>query len=482
MNNFTPIPPVSVSTLPRSGPHVLIVGGGASGVMMAAQLLSRTEAGYRVTIIEGRHMLGCGIAYSTTDPDHLLNTRAHNMSAFPDRPRHFMDWLGDRPEGTDITDQCFVSRATYGAYMAGLLAPWSGGSADRRLRCVMQTCLRLRETATGVAATLEDGQTLIGDMAVLATGHAQPVPEPGAALTGPRSAQQPVDPDDRIVIVGTGLTMVDCVLSLVKSGHRGQILSISRRGLLPRGHARTAPLPVSIADLPLGAPMSALTAWLRGLARETERRGGTWRDAVDGVRPHVRRIWRALPPAERDRFLRHGATWWDVHRHRIPTASAKVIARVLDSGQLLLRRGHVTSAEIGGDGRPGITLRPHGAQKTFRLSAGRVIDCRGIRRDPEHNATPLVADLLATGQARVDPLRIGLDVTGDCQLVARDGRPSRRIFAIGPASRAAFWEITAIPDIRDQVARLSGATAAQVVAPRTRSLVSRERETGQAAG
>lgn len=405
-------------------------------------------------------MLGCGVAYSTTDPDHLLNTRAHNMSAWPDRPRHFIDWLKDRPEGTGVTEQCFVSRATYGAYLAGLLDRWSGEGPDRRLRCVRRTCLRLRETPKGVAAMLDDGQTLVGDMAVLATGHVQPTSEPDGALTSPWSPMEPVDPDARIVIVGTGLTMVDCVLSLLKSGQRGQILSISRRGLLPQGHTATRPMAIELGDLPLGAPISALLSWLRGLAREAERRGGTWRDAVDGVRPHVRRIWRSLPPVERTRFLRHGATWWDVHRHRIPPASAAVIGQAMQSGQLILRRGHFLGAEVGNDGQRTCAFRPRGEDHPVRLTAARVIDCRGIRRDPEDHASPLIADLLATGQARVDGLRISLDVTGDCRIIARNGVPARRLLAIGPASRAAFWEITAIPDIRDQVARLVNAMAA----------------------
>ena len=88
------------------------------------------------------------------------------------------------------------------------------------------------------------------------------------------------------------------------------------------------------------------------------------------------------------------------------------------------------------------------------LSEGRVQ--RGVWLDL---ASPLVADLLARGRARVDPLRIVLEVDGQCRLVDVAGRPSARIFAIGPVSRAAFWEITAIPDIRHQVAALAGRLA-----------------------
>ena len=77
-------------------PHVIIIGGGASGVLLAAHLLRDPATPLRVTVIEGSHMLGCGVAYSTADPNHLLNTRVANMSAFPDDPDHFRRWLAAR--------------------------------------------------------------------------------------------------------------------------------------------------------------------------------------------------------------------------------------------------------------------------------------------------------------------------------------------------------------------------------------------------
>ena len=68
--------PVFTSALPTGDDagHILIVGGGASGVLMATHLLSAHKK-LRVTILESANLLGCGLAYSTRDPDHLLNTR-----------------------------------------------------------------------------------------------------------------------------------------------------------------------------------------------------------------------------------------------------------------------------------------------------------------------------------------------------------------------------------------------------------------------
>jgi uncharacterized NAD(P)/FAD-binding protein YdhS len=100
-----------------------------------------------------------------------------------------------------------------------------------------------------------------------------------------------------------------------------------------------------------------------------------------------------------------------------------------------------------------------GANAATEVPATQIIDCRGIRRDTAKHASPLVADLLGRGIARIDPLNIGLDVDLSCRLIGKNGTASDKIFAVGPVSRAAFWEITAIPDIRDQTAKLAAALA-----------------------
>lgn len=450
------------ASLPRHGTgHVVVIGGGASGVLMAAHLLSQGPE-LRVTILEAANILGCGLAYSTTDPDHLLNTRVGNMSAFPGDPGHFSRWLSRHPEGQGCETDAFVSRGTYGAYLTDLLKPWLDKGSDGRLACVRRSCVKLEEASDGVVATLDDGEQVRADMAVLATGHVLARPDESGLLSGAWEGATGVDPDGRIVIIGSGLSMVDQVLSLIKSGHRGPIVTLSRRGLLPRPHADANAMKIDPKDIPFGAKMSEIFRWARDMARKAESEGGTWRDAVDGLRPHVRAFWRMMPLAERRRFLRHAVVWWDVHRHRIPPQSDARISAAVGSGQLIHQRGTFLQAERGPDGDVIAVFRPHGQPSEIRLPAARIIDCRGIRNDPEHNASPLFADLLASGRARVDPLRIGLEVTDECRIIDTHGNASQRIIAMGPVSRAAFWEITAIPDIREQAARLGGDLAEEI--------------------
>ncbi|MEE2860363.1 MAG: transposase [Pseudomonadota bacterium] len=345
-------------------------------------------------------------------------------------------------------------------FPTALLAPLS---ADGRLRCVRAACTRLATTQGGVAAHLDDGQIIPASVAVLATGHALPEADPEGLVHGAWQAAPPPPPGGRVVIIGSGLSMVDQAISLLSQGHRGEIVAISRRAQLPRIHAPGAALSVSRAEVPLGTAVSFTMSWLRALAARAEAKGGTWRDAVDGIRPHLVALWRAMPTADRARFLRHAASWWEVYRHRLPPESAVPIALALRTGRMRQLAGSFEGAS-----RDGTILRadwrPRGQDTTLLLDTSRIIDCRGIRRDPETHATPLVADLLASGRARIDPLRLGLEIAPDCAVIDAQGRPDSRIRAIGPASRAAFWEITAIPDIREQTQTLARELAHQIVA------------------
>lgn len=423
-------------------PHILIAGGGATGTILAVQLLRR---GARVSLVERRAEVGDGIAYATRDPAHLLNTRSSAMSAFPDAPGDFVEWLVHDHGEADPT--AFERRADYARYLKHLLSSWQD---DARLRLVHDEAVEAHCDEGGVLLRCAGGEVLRGDRLVLATGHTVPEAEPGMR----RPWQEGATPDGLVLLIGTGLTMVDEVLSLLEAGHRGGMLAISRRGLIPRDHLEAPPRAVTLTnDVPVGEGPATLARWLRRIAADEVAAGGDWRGIVDAVRPEVQTLWRAMPEAGRRTFLRHGAVWWDVHRHRMPPSSRARLDEAVTGGLFRLQRARLREL---GEGWARL-VQPGGAEVEVATAA--VIDCRGIRLDPERSASPLVAGLLASGQARIDPLRLGLDVTPQGAVIARDGTVSQTLHAAGPPSRAALWEITAIPDIREQVARLAASFA-----------------------
>src|SRR3954463_2528335 len=89
---------------------VAIVGGGFSGTILAAQLARR---GVASILIDGSGRMGRGVAYSTTEPAHLLNVRAEGMSAWSGEPDHF----ATRFESQGGERRGFAERRFFGRYL-----------------------------------------------------------------------------------------------------------------------------------------------------------------------------------------------------------------------------------------------------------------------------------------------------------------------------------------------------------------------------
>ncbi len=455
--------------------RIIVVGGGASGVLLAVHLLRHRPEGLIVTLVERRPELGAGIAYATRHPDHLLNVRASNMSAFPDDPGHFSRWLAAR--ATDCGPDGFAPRRLYGDYLADLTDPLF---LEGQLRRVRGEAVALREDAARLEVLCRDGgsgpeTSIRGDAAVVATGNEGPSlpPEPWRhAGWGGEQERPPIPHDAPVVVIGTGLTMVDRVLWLLHDGHTGPITAVSRHGLVPQAHRLAPPTALfETEDVPSGEPIVPLTRWLRGKADAAERAGAGWRTAVDGLRPHTQALWGRLPDAERRRFLRHARPFWDVHRHRIAPHAAVQLGEAERQGQLRVLAGRVT----GFTPHPGgvaVSVSPRGTGREEVLDAAAVFECRGRSADVSLSENPFLQSLLNGGQARPDALGLGLDVTDSCALIDDEGRASDRIYATGPITAGTFWEIVAIPDIRAQAARLAGALAA---APEQRRQANQDR-------
>ena len=447
---------------PFTGRHAIIIGGGASGVLLAYQLLHNPASDFRVTLIEMRPDIGRGLAYHTSNPEHLLNVRVANMSALPNEPDHFWKWLSTRhadrlPDRLPCPDPyCFVPRRIYGDYLADLIEPiMTDGSALRRLTIVQGECVEVNESATSVTVALASGARYVGEVAILATGHDTTIPKSAYQTDpwkSPRSAR--VDRDATILVLGTGLTMVDYVLSQLIDGHQGPIVAMSRRGLMPEVHRRVATMHLEEVDIPFGANAYRLLRWFRQRIEAHVAGGGDWRGVIDAIRPFTQRLWRELPLNSKRHFLEHARAWWDIHRHRMAPEVGARITQALAAERLTLMAAKVAGIEPNADGML-IRYRRRGQREIASIQVGAIVDCTGIVKDPCASANPVVRSLLDRGLARVDPLHIGIEIDMNCAIIDRHGSPSRRLFAVGPVTRAAFWEIVAIPDIRNQCAKLA---------------------------
>jgi uncharacterized NAD(P)/FAD-binding protein YdhS len=434
--------------------HVAIIGAGFSGTLQAINLLRHD--GPRATLIERTPVPGEGLAYGAAYPGHLLNVRASNMSALPDDPDHLVRWLAAKGEEDAGAD--FVQRVTYGAYLRDLLANALETSGDR-LRVVRGDVTDVVPAGEGARVSLADGTEIAADTAVLAVGNLPPHDPPGFADAGLSEERYKSDPwdrsvplalkdDDTVLLIGTGLTMVDIALLLDSSGFGGKIVALSRRGLVPHRHDAPRPMVAKLAERPVAQPSE--------LVRRVRARGEAigWRNAVDELRPYTQAMWANGTDAERARFLRHLRPWWDVHRHRLAPHVADRLAAMQARGQLEIVAGKTISAVEDADGIA-VTWRRRGCDLPETLVAQRIINCTGPQGDLTRTTEPLLARLYARGAIRPDPAHLGLDVDSRAQTIAADGTSNDWLYALGPMTRGAFWEIVAVPDIRQQTWNLA---------------------------
>ena len=331
-----------------------VIGAGFSGVLTALRLVGAPD-GPCVRLVERRARFAQGAAYSTTSPRHLLNVRAANMSAFPETPDHFLQWLAE--EGREVVDGAFVTRATFGEYLQALLREAAAcPEAAGRLMLEGDEAVAVERQGGDWRVRLAMGRSFAADAVVLALGNLPPHAPAAMDAAARASSAYVADPwamdaeeapqSGTALLLGTGLTMVDVALSLNAARPALKMLALSRRGLGPRRHTLEREPPM-VMETPRGSPSQVLR-WLRASGG-----GPHWRAAMDGVRPHVQAIWRSWSLAERRGFLRHARPWWDIHRHRLAPPVASAIDHLTASGALSTAAGAVERITPEGAGEGG---------------------------------------------------------------------------------------------------------------------------------
>nr|WP_321984995.1 FAD-dependent oxidoreductase [uncultured Lichenicoccus sp.] len=456
-------------------PGIAIVGAGFSGTLLALHLLQRVPPQTRVVLIERNAQFGRGPAYATGNSSHVLNVPAGKMSAFHSRPLDFLQWLqGLPPEemcGVDATATTFVPRRMFGRYIRHLLnQEVKARNHGDQFELIRGDVTDIAPNGGGLSLTLDRNRTVEVDRAVLAIGNFPPAPPPVADMwfyDSPSYRPDPwaadtlddLDPDLSVLLIGTGLTTIDTVISLLDQGHRGPITALSRRGLVPHRHASSPPPPDMPESDSFPTRVNDLARALRDGSRRCRALGGNWHTVIDELRPITTELWQAMCTKDRARFLRHMRPWWDVHRHRVAGPVADRIDAARASGKLRIRAGRIREYRERPDGLIDIHYRPRFGNGLESITAGRVVNCAGPDADYSRIRDPLVRSLLAKGLVRPDPLCLGLDVTANCATLGKDGSISRRLFAVGPVTKGTFWEMTAVPDIRQQAEFLAGQLA-----------------------
>jgi uncharacterized NAD(P)/FAD-binding protein YdhS len=467
----------------RGSIRITLVGGGFSGAAFAAQLARASALPLAFTVLEPRPRVGPGLAYSAEDPDHRLNGAVDTHLLDPGEPDGLQQWcerhriLDRDPEALAPNGRLYLRRADFGAYLAES-APAAVAAAGSSWHHARDLATGLRDDEAGLEVLTRTGSAVSSDMVVIATGNGgarlpsalQALALHPAVIVDPLNvaAAASIEPDARVLVVGSGLTALDVLSTLVRRGHRGSITAISRHGLRPRpqrppgalADSGMGPLLARIeGEVPAfireaGTPLTtrALTRALRRRIDEDRRAGEDWYRAFDDLRDVVWQVWPLLAPAEKARFLRWLRPWYDMHRFRSPPQNEAMVAEAEQRGLIRFETGHLQAAESAHDGiRVGVRSQDGESwTQTFDV----VVNCTGL--DPTFGAhdNPFLAALLAQGVIRIDDCGTGFAVDAECRPIGASGTVDPRLRIAGPPTAGTFGDPLGVLFIAPQIRRI----------------------------
>ncbi len=441
------------TTAPRK---IAIIGAGFSGTALAAVLHREASAPLEVYLFEKTGQFAAGDAYRTPFHYHYLNARAGDMSALEDEPGSFVEWLKNNANQYLVDDlpvaRQFVPRVLYHQYLEDLLQKINADDGSNiQLILVPEEVVDIEPFATHTRVILHNQQTVEVDKVILALGNNPPARLPFKCDDSIHVINNPWDytvlndipRDEPVLIIGTGLSMVDAVLSLHHQQHQGNITAVSRRGLLPLPHSDTcAAVPLDVSALP--RDVRSMMKVLRAEANKITTAGGDWRGLMNAMRQQLPALWQRTSETCRKRFLRHVLPYWNIHRHRVQQKLHALLMEMCASGQLEVLAGRVQQAK---DGAVSVRMRTTSEQRELPIK--HIINCIGSGFEPTTDQ-PLIQALIRRDLIKLDPLRLGMHAGADCALQMPSGDYSSTYYVLGPPMRGEVWECVAVPEIRKQ--------------------------------
>ncbi len=438
--------------------RITIIGAGFAGTALTTQLLQHRTAAVEVCLVGAADSFGRGVAYGTPRPEHYLNVEAGRLGLDATAIGDFADWL----QVDAMSRGAYVPRHLYGEYLSQRLDEATADHAG--IHRYTEEVISVERRPHGFQVYLADGSDFRTDVAVLAVGALPPAPLPvlDVALHRHRAyigwpwrdgVLDSIEPDSEILLVGTGLTMVDVLATLRRNRHRGSILAISRHGQTPAAHVEgSRPLapPPALQRLLEAGDLRALLHGVRGLIRVAP----DWRGVIDGLRPYTQQVWQRWSGADRARFLRHVRSYWERHRHRIAPGMDKLLREMTASGQLRIEAAHLLHARVS-QGQVDALLRTRGDSHSHRRRFGHLVRATGLDTDIGKTTHALVAHLRESGLIAADPFGLGLRARADYTVLDAAGRPVEGLYCLGPLLRGERWEFLAIPELRAGAAELA---------------------------
>lgn len=451
-----------------------IIGAGFTGTMTAVQLIEKSKRPIEIILIYEGESLNKGIAFSPYSAKHLLNVVAGKMSAYPDKPDHFLNWIMKRnffkEKDRMVVAKSFLPRKLYGEYLSNVWNEAKKKARRKKINLIVlnRTVKDIDVSENEVRIYFDYNITKIVDDCIIAVGNHLPsnpaIKNIGFYDSSKNYFRNPwdiksvkdINNELPILIIGNGLTMVDTVFGCLEHGFKSKIYSISPHGFNILPHQYNGPkYSKLVEELRDNLSLFELVKLLNKHIKRLKERGISPEPVIDSLRPHSQKIWASFSEKEKTMFLSRLRHLWGVARHRIPLDSSDKIKKLISNKRLLINSGKII--DLVQDPNYISVLyfdKKSNTIETIRVS--RVINCTG----PETNLLKIDGGFLKVcilkGILFQDNLGLGISTDiKTFQVIKKGGEPNTNLFTLGSNLKGELWESTAINELRIQAKQLA---------------------------
>lgn len=433
---------------------IAIVGGGISGTLTVLQFIKQSKKPLSVLWFDTQNKFCKGYAYSTFDEQHLLNVRASNMSVFADEPNHFTDWL--MQFHPNYTAKDFVPRKIFGEYVLFTFENLKHSNPQVSISQIAEEVKSIFKKNDEFELTSHTNY--VAQKIILAFGNFLPA-HPKSLSTDFIFSKyyfqnafnvqltQNIATCKNITIIGSGLTMMDVVVSLAHYNYKGKIHIISPHAYIPQAHQEN-PLPSvnSFIEKDKTYSLFEIFSIVNKQLKKAKKEQMSLHSVIDVMRPFLQDIWFNFTLSDKQQFLRHLRHKWGVARHRAPQQSLAIFEHFIQINQLFLIKGRVFDIKTIENGFHLFYTNPQNQRASLKTEL--LINCTGPESNYATLKSPLIQALIKDAIVAPDSINYGLNAK-------KDGVLGENIFTIGPPLKGILWESVAVPEIRVQAHKLA---------------------------
>lgn len=479
--------------------HITIIGGGACGISAFIELFLQLRIAGRqrqtqITIIEQNPEVGKGLAFGTKEPGHILNTQADLMGIHFTEPAHFSTWLiaHEQRVGREVVDnqgqrEAFTTRRLYGTYLKEQFQYYFELAKKEQMQVGVLHAVALEVIRQDERFEIKTslGQKLQSDFVLLAPGT--PVADNYPELAdkphyfGSPWPSEPilekVPRDADVAVLGSSLSAIDALMTLVDNGYSGKIRCYALDGLMPRVQPETQVMVdrkhLTIANLHQIQRTSLRNPTVKEMfrlfikdAEENEGKAIDWKaaaragksaqelldediliaknggDALINIPYSLRydssQMWKWLDADEKLKFKKWLGRYWAINRHCMPLYNAEKIAELFQQGRLEVVRDleEVTYDES----RDAFVMQfQRGKQAVEKY----LINATGPAAQVKAMKSELIRNLSESGMIEADPVG-GIKINTETMQVVSGGAVHPQLYAVGHITNGVLLDVNAV--------------------------------------